>query len=400
MAEKKKLSEKIDKRYRSKVLIGHDSEGKPILRYAAGRTKAELERNKEELLRTFVTGCIDSRRDILFGVYAQEWYDAFKKPNLSASSRQAYASTFNTHLLPVFGQRQLRAITANDLQLFMNSKAGYSGTTLAYMKTVFVNVFQMAYARGVIDRDPSVGLQIPKFEKEVRRALTAAESSAALKVGHEHPEGLLLLILYYTGLRIGEALGLQWRDIDFSKRVLHVQRDIDMKTGTIGALKTKSSNRRVPIPDDLLNALLNVRGVGETFVLQAPESHSNLSLRTYTRRWNRLMQAMYEYDNSIDHKPIKVEKPKKSKKQDKSNNENKNNRKNKVSNEQRFQSVLTAHYFRHNYASVLYNADVDVLSAQRFLGHADVKTTLSIYSHLSEGKEDRNADKVRNAFSI
>ena len=264
----------------------------------------------------------------------------------------------------------------------MNSKTGYGKSTLSYLQTILVNVFRSAYARGIIDRDPAIGLTRPSTDKKVRRALTEPEQAAALHVGHTHPEGLLLLILYYTGLRIGEALGLQWRDVDFSTRLLHVQRDIDFKTGSVGSLKTLSSNRHVPIPDDLFSALWNERGVGETFVLQAPKSHSHLSLRTYVRRWNRLMQAMYDYDNSIESKPINQSMTKDPPMQ------------------QRFQSILTAHYFRHNYASVLYNADVDVLSAQRFLGHSDVKTTLSIYAHLSESKEQINADKVRSAFSV
>ena len=61
-------------------------------------------------------------------------------------------------------------------------------------------------------------------------------------------------------------------------------------------------------------------------------------------------------------------------------------------------SILTPHYFRHNYASILYNAGIDVLSAKKFLGHSNVKTTLEIYSHLSKEKEDANAAAVRGVF--
>jgi len=45
-------------------------------------------------------------------------------------------------------------------------------------------------------------------------------------------------------------------------------------------------------------------------------------------------------------------------------------------------SILTPHYFRHNYASILYRSGVDVLTAQRFLGHTDPTTTMRIYTHL------------------
>lgn len=48
---------------------------------------------------------------------------------------------------------------------------------------------------------------------------------------------------------------------------------------------------------------------------------------------------------------------------------------------------ITPHMFRHTYATILYNAGVDVKSAQRFLGHADINMTLKIYTHLSQQKE-------------
>ena len=63
-----------------------------------------------------------------------------------------------------------------------------------------------------------------------------------------------------------------------------------------------------------------------------------------------------------------------------------------------FGSVLTAHYFRHNYASILYDANVDVLTAQKILGHADPKTTISIYTHLSESRKQRDMQRVCEAF--
>lgn len=49
--------------------------------------------------------------------------------------------------------------------------------------------------------------------------------------------------------------------------------------------------------------------------------------------------------------------------------------------------AFTAHQLRHSYATMLYDAGVDVLTAQKYLGHADVQTTMKIYTHLSARKE-------------
>jgi len=356
-----------DGRYRQKITVGAGADGKPIVKYASGRTKRELAENAAELRKRFVGG-VEVDRGVLFGPYAEEWYHIYKEPKISPSSADCYMVSLKKHVLPEFGDRQLRAISANDINKFMLGKAGYGITTLRYMAIIIKNVFRVAAAQGIIDRNPALSIIVPDAETNKRRALTDAERAAVLSVGNEHPEGLLLLLLYYTGMRIGEAVGLQWRDVDFQRRVIHVSRDIDFKTGEVGSVKSRASVRDIPMPDALRISLELKRGVGNTFVLQAPQSHTHLSQATLRRRWGRLMAALVKAEPGIEACDGA--------------------------------SILTAHYFRHNYASTLYNAGVDILSAQRFLGHADVKTTLAIYAHLSQGKEDVNADKVRQIFDL
>lgn len=365
LADKKKLSDKVDKRRRKKIVVGHDADGKAIVKYASGRTNKELAVNADEIKRKYITGT-SAQSDILFETYIREWYETFKVPELGIGSQSNYKTIIEKYLIPAFGNRQMRAITVADLQHFMNG-LNKSHSFTGHVNMVIKQVFSAATAHYVIDRDPSLTLKRPAAEKRERRSLTNAETAAALKVGREHSEGLLLLLLYYTGMRIGEALGLQWGDVDFTKKIIHVRRDMDFRTEEIGEVKTKFSLRDIPIPDELFNALLAVRGIGNVFVLQSPKLHSHLSQSTYKRRWSRLMTAMYEADNSIE-----------------SDNG---------------ASMLTAHYFRHNYASILYNAGVDVLAAQKWLGHADVKTTLSIYAHLAAAQEQISAGKLNNAFA-
>ena len=92
------------------------------------------------------------------------------------------------------------------------------------------------------------------------------------------------------------------------------------------------------------------------------------------------MIAMLEYDGSIEAKVLRTHKE-------------------EGVVIETYGSMLTPHYFRHNYASVLYNAGVDVLSAQRFLGHSNPATTMAIYTHLSAETEDKSAEKTRLALS-
>ena len=176
--------------------------------------------------------------------------------------------------------------------------------------------------------------------------------------------GLLVALLYYTGMRLGEALGLQWECVDFRRKVIHVRQQVNLRKGTITPPKTKESIRDIPLPDELAEML--VRGFPQAFVFPAPDGtyYRNSSSN---RLWRSLMERMAELGPDIETREDGA-------------------------------SVLTPHYFRHNYASILYNAGVDVLSAQKFLGHANVKVTLEIYSHLSKEKEDASAGAVMDAF--
>ena len=109
-----------------------------------------------------------------------------------------------------------------------------------------------------------------------------------------------------------------------------------------------------------------IRGFGGAFVIQSSKgTHQNNS--SFYRIWNNLAKAMYEADNTIESEDGS--------------------------------SILTPHYFRHNYATLLYDAGVDVLGAQRILGHASAKTTLDIYTHLSNKRNKENEEKARNAFA-
>lgn len=354
------------KRLRAQVTVGHDADGNAIYKWANGRTKKELEANKEEIRRAHINGAVAVRRDILFGDFVSDWYRVYKEPALSPSSKASYRTVLNKHLFPIFADKQMRAITALQLQAFMNKQAGRGKTTTGYIMSVLTNCFTLATAQGIIDRNPAEALKQPRSERNSRRALTAQETAAVQTIIENHQDGLLVALLYYTGLRRGEALGLRWSDINFAARTLRVERDIDFVTGDVGTVKTATSVRIVPIPDALMIMLQQNRQIGKGYIIRAPRSGEYWSQATFIRRWRLIQAALLKVAPGIE-------------------NDGKG-------------SILTPHYFRHNYASILYRAGADVLTAQQYLGHADPATTLRIYTHLADETQMKDAEKVRRAF--
>ena len=146
-----------------------------------------------------------------------------------------------------------------------------------------------------------------------------------------HPEGLFLAILYYLGVRRGEALGLKWGDFDFAADQVHILRDIDFtgSTSSEGTLKTAAADRFIPVPAVLKEMLLPKRESADAYVFHTP-SGAPLPQASYKRMWSRLMVAC----GCVTWREIKpgTSRPDDILKQVK--------------------PTLTPHYFRHNYVTL------------------------------------------------
>jgi integrase len=391
------------KRRRERVEIRRDDSGRPVYKWASGHTKKELEASVKKIKEQYC-GIPDSvNRTACVQDFVQTWYRLYKEPYISAATKNMYESLIHHHLIPAFLDKQVRAVSADDLQIFLNARAS-SWSMVNKLFMLIRQVFRAALSKGVIDRDPSVLLKKPDAPAGTLRELTDEETRAALHVGKHNEEGLLLLLLYYTGMRKGEALGLMWQDIDWAHDTISVERDLDFKSKApvnripgdmsyrIGDVKTAAAVRSVPLPAELKQVLYPRRGLG--FIIKAPNG-SALSERTFQRRWHRLMAAMLTAsDGKIESCEVpdeKVEPHQAALRQTK---------KPRIVKDRPRMSILTPHYFRHNYASLLYDAGVDVLTAQKWLGHNDITTTLGIYSHLKGKREKASVALLGTAFSL
>lgn len=350
-------------KFRGKVRIGVTSDGKPIDKFITASSKEELETAKQACREHFLLGR-PVPQDKMFYEYAEEWYTIRKEPFISEASRSSYKSCFMKHILPEFGLRRIRAISSADLQLFINSFAGTSKSQITLIIGIFRAIFSSAYAEGLIERDPTVALVRPKAgAKDARRALTADETQRVLTVINTHAEGLFLAVLYYLGLRRGEALGLKWGDFDFDNDQVHIQRDLDYTSSIAqdGGLKTHAADRYVPVPQELKEKLLAHKGNADEYVFHTSKGRP-LPQATFKRMWNRLMLAA----GCIEWRETKegTSRPDDILKQVK--------------------PTLTPHYFRHNYVTMLYESGVDPLIAMKIVGHTDYQTTANIYTHIKE----------------
>ena len=342
--------------YRTKIKIGVDASGKDVVKWISGRTQKELEDAKREVIAKYIDGTALAA-DRLFGEYALKWYGAVKVPALSPSRQAAYRAYLNGHILPVFGDRNLRAITALDVQEFMNQFAGRSDNMINTLHDILRSIFAQACADRILDRNPAQYIRKPAAAPSNRkRAFTAAERERIENVCRTHEHGAFLGCLYYLGLRQGEARGLKWGDFDWEKGFVHIQRDSDFKDlSHEGELKTPAANRFIPIPSALRNILYPLRGMPTAYLFASARTHQPYTHWMYESIWSELMRAC-EMEG------------------------------------------ITAHYFRHNFITMCWEAGLDTFLTAKIVGHANPSTTASIYTHLTEDRLEKSKEEIEQVF--
>lgn len=319
--------------YHTKVKIGVDENGKTINKWISGKTKRELEEKRTQVRERYITGKVVDT-NVLFGVYAQKWFKLNILSHMSQNTIAIYRSMLNKHLLPEFGEIAMPAIMSDDIQAFINELAGMSETSIQHILSLLNRILTSAQADRIIVYNPAMRISLPTVaEPHPRRALTDAERKAVLSHMDSSQGGIVLALLYYLGIRIGEISIIRWGDIDWEAGVVHVR-----------GYKTKAAARIVPLPNALRDILLPVRQHPEAFVVPREGGEPSAPLCTHRIRviFNDMMNAAGLSENG-----------------------------------------LTPHYFRHNYITMCWRAGIDSAVVSKIVGHTDAQTTLNIYTHLT-----------------
>lgn len=362
--------------YRSKVKIGVDANGKDIVKYIQGYTRAELQKAREAVIAKYITGeaLTDDR---LFGDYATEWYRVRKAPFISPSSKESYRTALNKDLLPVLGDRKLRSVSAMELQEMVNSYAGRSGTKITIIMATLRGIFGSAISDRLISTDPTAHLIRPDAAEVKTKPTLSPEQRAALEeVCRTHPEGHYLALLYYTGCRPGEGRGMMWGDIDWKAGTIRIERDIDYKDGgKAGELKNAASARTVPLPAPLRAILSPLRGLPDTYIAHGQDVRKPLCKSSADRLWCDLMVAAGLVtpagdNNYLDSDP-----------------------------RSKFTPTITPHTLRHNYITMCWENGLDPYETMKLVGHTSITTTMNIYTHFSDAQMEKTAGKLDAMFS-
>ena len=379
---KKKNTKRSDGRYAVQVYMGKGEDGKRKYKTVYGKTQKEADEKSTELRLKLGKGLnIDLENDS-FKKWRERWLK-FKKSEVSASHYTGLLST-SKHTEPL-DFKKLVDITPWDIKALLADLAKENPNTgkpaskklLTDVKSIISQIFAEAIDNRVVDFNPAQNVKIPKSASKAERE-PILKSQIKWIEETEHPAQTAAMIMLYAGLRRGEVVALTWGDVDLKNGIISVNKSVEYQGNNpvikYGA-KTKAGIRNISMPKILTAFLLRQPKTG-IYVVGKDKIPTSGAWR---RMWESYMCTLdVKYGKRIvDEKrpcrkglppdaPLKKHDPKKG---------------------GIVIKTFTPHQLRHTYATMLYDSGVDVLTAQYLLGHADLSTTMEIYTHLSESRK-------------
>jgi len=318
--------------------ITFERNGKTIRRTLRADSEAEFNEKYNAILEQAAK---ESR--ITFERISEEWEEQHFK-NIAYGTQVCYTPALR-RARDAFSDMALEDIQPVDVKRLLDSLAmqKYSAKTVKMQKVVIGLVYKYAIVNGYANSNPAEYVPLPKHLAVTERTPPSENTISIIKQNVSAPFGLFPLFLLYTGCRRGEALGVQWSDIDFESNTIQIRRNIIFQNNRSvdkNHLKTKSGTRIIPLLSPLRVALQAQKR--KSVYIFANDDGTLLSETQFNHRLNAYKKATG--------------------------------------------AEFTPHQLRHEYATILYEAGVDEGAAQKIMGHADIRTTQNIYTHIRQSK--------------
>ncbi|EMF0128478.1 tyrosine-type recombinase/integrase [Enterococcus hirae] len=310
---------------------------------------------------------------------AELWLENYKK-TVKESSYSRTKIIFDKHIYPKFGNIKLSKINTAYCQKIVNDWSE-KGTSKQY--PLFVNymnkVFKYAINIGLTSDNPTLNLIIPKPQIKTEKKLKLytkeqlelflSEVSKEQNPYFKNRDYTLFRLLAFSGCRIGEILALTWDNINFKTHEMTIKKTVARsdKYYISETPKTKKSNRIIYLDEKTIKQLKFWKLEQRKYLFQLGFTKANY-LFTNDENSFTINQAVAERYN--------------------------------VYRERAGLPYIGLHGFRHTHASMLYEAGADHREVQERMGHANIKTTMDTYTHITNSKKEETTQKLTNYINF
>lgn len=342
-----------------------------VVTYERGRQRKNYHRTYEEAREAKGEAMRQgSRRSPItratFAGYAADFIETYAGQTargISPTTLAAHRKVIEDHAVPFFGPQRLRDIEPQDVRRLVG-KLGEDrtpGTVKKYMQPIRA-LFSQAHADGALPSNPVANVRVPRgsggeqhAEAEPARALTGREW-IRLRSALSARWLPLFDLIYETGLRVSEALGLDWCDVRLGERpTLAVRRQF--YRGDLRDLKTTAGRRNLPLSQAAAQWVFRSRPASGTGPMFASRNGTRLMYRNVRRAFDKAAE-----DAGLEG--------------------------------------ITIHTLRHTAASRLLNEGKTIVQVAGWLGHADAAFTLRTYTHLIDADLGDALAPVGNTWAM
>jgi integrase len=275
----------------------------------------------------------------------EEW-ERIIAPTLKPTTARQARSHLRTHILPSLGEVALTAINTRNVQVFVSdlTAKGLCRVTIGHVVRTLHNLLVKAKAwKYVYEVFDCKALSLPTAGEKQEQRFFPKEQSRQIIEASEEPDATVYAVLALTGLRPGEALGLEVADLDFDRKLIHVRRTLDHATRTMLKPKSKSSAADVPMAEELAKRL--------QLFLANHWRPNKLGLLFCNSKGRPMQRDKLAYRLQATLQELGIEK-------------------------------AGLHAFRHGLASELLQSGVSPQLVQKQLRHSDAHITLTRYAHI------------------
>lgn len=323
-----------------------------------------------------------------------EWFEKCKSPQLKSDvSRKTYDRKLRNTFIRILGDKRIEEVTQMNIQdaaTQLYEVEHYNARSIKEALSVLRECLDIAIVNKILSVNPCRGVTVHEGNEmaKERRVLNHWEQDAFLEEVSDSYYNEPYRILLVTGMRIGEFSGLQWDDVDFEKKVIHIRRSMmtayqdGKKIMELTTPKTVNSYRSIPFFDDTEN------------LFKEWKKKQDLYRQKLGNRWRSdakfgdlvftttMGSPITRYNIVHDLKKVETNIILKE-----------NNRAYREGRKPREFGHLHPHCFRHTFATRCFEKGLDPVVVQSIMGHANYSTTLS-YTHILEDKTKEEVAKV------
>jgi len=334
-----------------------------------GKTQKDADKKAALKQSALENGEIGISVNMSVSAWCREWLDLYKRGTITEGTFSRYKAHVENLIIAEIGNMKLKDVHDVHLQRILNARKGYSKSDTKKLFNTIKAIFKQARISRLIPYDPAEGsLKMPLSTEGTRRSITDIERAFILNTARTHRSGLWVKMMLYCGLRPGELMALQWKDIDFKRKLVIINKAKESGSKDFKEPKTKAGNRNVPIPDIYLEDLKAAKDelFAPVFTQETTEkAHTDESFRKAWKSFKRAMDIEHGakvYRNKIIISTLAPD--------------------------------LIPYYLRHTYCTDLEIAGVPINVAKYLMGHSDISVTAKIYTHTSTKAVESAAEKI------